>query len=445
MINGYSIKKENNEDILCLYLDFNNEFANFDFNNKKEEFKETIKNYIKKNKIKFNGTKVAIVVGGVIMVTLLINKPIPLQDNITPTIVEKVENKLEENDSIKEEISNEQSSEIVSKEEISNNEQIKEDVKEEIKIEQNQKEEIKNNKPQNTQKEEIKQEQNIQKEEIKVEESNLQPEHKEEKKYVTIYRSSGTVLTIELEEYIIGVVGAEMPASFHEEALKAQAIIARTYALKAIENNKVLTDTSSTQNYKDNTQLKNMWGSDYNYYYNKIKNAVEKTKGIYLTYNNQIIEAVYHSTSNGQTESAQFVWGNNFEYLVSVESPYDSTNKSFETDKFLTYEQLSNKLNTNINSETEFNITSYTEGNRIENIEINGNNYTGVKLRSLLGLRSADFEINKNEGGITFKTKGYGHGVGLSQYGANGMAKNGYTYKQILKHYYQGISINYLN
>jgi len=437
MINGYSIKKENNEDILCLYLDFNSEFANFDFNNKKEEFKETIKNYIKKNKIKFNGTKVAIVVGGIVMVTLLINNQAPLQDNITPTIVEKVENKLEENDSIKEDISNE----IVSKEEISNDEQIKE----EIKIEQNQKEEIKNNKPQNTQKEEIKQEQNNKKEEIKVEESNKQPEHKEEKKYVTIYRSSGTVLTIELEEYIIGVVGAEMPASFHEEALKAQAIIARTYALKAIENNKVLTDTSSTQNYKDNTQLKKMWGSDYNYYYNKIKNAVEKTKGIYLTYNNQIIEAVYHSTSNGQTESAQFVWGNNFDYLVSVESPYDSTNKSFETDKFLTYEQLSNKLNTTIDSETEFNIISYTDGNRVENIEINGNNYTGVKLRSLLGLRSADFEINKNEEGITFKTKGYGHGVGLSQYGANGMAKNGYTYKQILKHYYQGISINYLN
>ena len=250
---------------------------------------------------------------------------------------------------------------------------------------------------------------------------------------------------MELEEYIIGVVGAEIPASFHEEALKAQAIIARSYALHAVRNNKVLTDNSKTQNYNDTTQLKKKWGSQYEYYYNKIKNAVENTKGVYLSYNNKVIEAFYHSTSNGYTEASKNVWGSDYPYLVSVESPYDNTNKSFIKETFLTYEQLSSKLNDNINSETEFKITSYTEGKRVENIKINNKNYTGVSLRTLLGLRSADFEIEKTSEGITFITKGYGHGVGLSQYGANGMAKNGYTYKQILKHYYQGISIDCLN
>ena len=160
----------------------------------------------------------------------------------------------------------------------------------------------------------------------------------------------------------MGVVGAEMPASFHNQALMAQAIIARTYALKANSKGQILSDNESTQSYKDNDELKSLWGSSYNAYYNKIKGAVISTKGMYLTYNGEYIDAVYHSTSNGKTEDSSNVWGNYFPYLVSVESPYDSLNPSFSQDKTITYQELSTKLNTDINIDTDFFIQSKTSG-----------------------------------------------------------------------------------
>ena len=165
---------------------------------------------------------------------------------------------------------------------------------------------------------------------------------------------------------------------------------------------------------------------------------------MYLTYNGKYIEAVYHSTSNGYTEDSKNVWGNAFPYLVSVESEYDSLNPSFIKQKNISYEELSNKLNMSINKETTFSILSKTSGNRVDNIEIGGKTYKGVDLRNILGLRSADFDVEKKEEGVVFTTRGYGHGVGLSQYGANGMAKNGYSYVEILKHYYKGVSISRL-
>ena len=232
-----------------------------------------------------------------------------------------------------------------------------------------------------------------------------------------------------------------MPAEFNEQALMAQAILARTYTLKAIKNNKKLTDTSSTQNYKSNEELKNMWKDKYDIYYNKIKKAIDNTCGKYLTYDGQLIEAVYHSTSNGLTEDSKNVWGNSFPYLITVESKYDELNPSFIRETQITYEKLSTIFKTNINSETDINIISKTSGNRVDKIEIAGNIYTGVEVRTLLKLRSSDFEIIRNNVGIVFKTRGYGHGVGMSQYGANGMAKNGYSYDQILKHYYKGVTI----
>ena len=261
--------------------------------------------------------------------------------------------------------------------------------------------------------------------------------------YVKVKRSNGNIQKIELEEYVIGVVGAEMPASFNIEALKAQAVVARTYALKAISNNKVLTDTSSTQNYKDNEGLKQMWGSSYDTYYNKVKNAVMDTKGYYITYNGKYIDAVYHSTSNGKTESSVNVWGNSFPYLVSVDSPYDNTNPSFIKTEFISYSELSNKLKMEINNDTEINIISKTISNRVEYLKISDKQYSGVDFRNILGLRSADFSIEKIENGINFTTKGYGHGVGMSQYGANGMAKNGSNYINILKHYYTKVVISH--
>ena len=258
--------------------------------------------------------------------------------------------------------------------------------------------------------------------------------------YVNIHRNSG-VVTLELEEYIKGVVAAEMPLEFNIEALKAQSIIARTYTYKALARGTKLTDNESTQSYKSDDELRALWGSKYNTYINKLTSAVKDTKGMYLTYNGEYIEAVYHSTSNGKTESAEEVWGNAFAYLKSTSSEYDTTNKSFQMDKFISYSELSSLLNTNINQDSEFKILDRTVGDRVKSISINGTIFNGVNLRNTLKLRSADFSINKTDDGVIFTTKGYGHGVGMSQYGANGMANNGYNYNQILEHYYMGTKL----
>lgn len=444
MITGYKIKQINNEEVLYIYLDFNYEFGNF--KETTDNLKKTIKEFIKKNKIVFKGTMVALVVSGMVTGSMNIKESSKPISNINNELIisEKVLDDLNIPENI---IVNEQKEET-----IDNYVEEKDGVQEE-KIED------KNIKENNTQKEEYgssKENKIVDQDNILVETHELQNTlEKEEvneqtieevidnKTYVTVRRSSGEIQNIELEEYIIGVVGAEMPASFHIEALKSQAVIARTYALKALSRGQTLTDNESTQSYKDNSQLQNLWGSSYNTYYNKIKDAVFTTQGMYLTYNGSFIEAVYHSTSNGTTENAVNVWGNSFPYLISVDSPFDNTNPSFIQEKIISYSELSSKLGSDINIDTEFNILGFTSGNRVENIEINGIIYKGTQFRQILGLRSTDFSITKMENGITFTTKGYGHGVGLSQYGANGMAKNGYSYIDILLHYYPGITINY--
>ena len=431
MINDYNIKNENNEQVLYIFLDFDVEFARLSKSKGKKKLINEIKDYIKRNKIIFKGTKVMLVSSGIVIGTLLLKEPtinyeklntnnnsisILMKENLEVKneniIEEKQEEKKEENEEkINDKTENKNIN--VKKEK---NEQIEDIIKKEI---------IKDNKIEDK------------KEEINNKENTLE----DNKIYVKVYRENGSILNLEIEEYLIGVVAAEMPAEFNDQALMAQAILARTYTLKAIKNNKKLTDTSSTQNYKSNEELKNMWKDKYDIYYNKIKKAIDNTCGKYLTYDGQLIEAVYHSTSNGLTEDSKNVWGNSFPYLITVESKYDELNPSFIRETQITYEKLSTIFKTNINSETDINIISKTSGNRVDKIEIAGNIYTGVEVRTLLKLRSSDFEIIRNNVGIVFKTRGYGHGVGMSQYGANGMAKNGYSYDQILKHYYKGVTI----
>jgi len=418
VIESYEIKKINGEEILCLYLDFNNEFSTKEFKKKKDKLQKIIKNFIKENKIAFTGTTVALIVGSTLLGNIYLNdenNASSLDNNIA--IVDVIEDY--------EEITKQDKIEVedIIKKEVSHQQQVKEQTI-------NQAEESINQVTENNT-----QSNNEIVEETKQEDNNI---------HITLNRTSGEVLNIELEEYVIGVVGAEMPAAFDKEALKAQAIIARTYALKAKNKGNVLSDNASSQYYKTNEELQVVWGSNFNTYYNKIKDAVLQTKGLYLSYNGSFIEAVYHSTSNGKTESSENVWGNYYPYLVSVDSPYDNINKSFEMKKTITYEELSLKLQMDVNINTEFNILGKTSGNRVANIEINGNIYRGIDFRNLLALRSADFDITKTEEGVIFTTYGYGHGVGMSQYGANGLAKNGYSYSQILLHYYPGVEINHL-
>lgn len=262
-------------------------------------------------------------------------------------------------------------------------------------------------------------------------------------KMISLKLSSGNVISIDLEEYLVGVVASEMPASFNIEALKAQAVAARTYALKKTSTGATLSATISDQVYKTNDQLKALWGNSYNTYYNKVANAINSTKGKYLTYNGKYIDALYFSISNGKTEDPKFVWGSSYPYLKSVESP-DKNLKSTSYTTTLSLNSFNQKLGTSVTDNSQINIIDRTSGDRINNIKIGNKTFTGVKVRSLLGLRSADFSINISGGTVTITTKGYGHGCGMSQYGANEMAKQGKDYIYILNYYYSNVEIKSL-
>ncbi len=454
MITNYEIKKIDKEEVLFLYFDIDSEFAKGNFKNKYKNIQDYIKRFIKDNKIAFAGSTAVIVVGGSILGNILLNKDnnknttyalrdryqeivssIPSDINMEDIIVEEEEINVPEDINTNENINDDEISEVVN--EIKTNNVV---------IDSSNNKAASSEEKYNTVKESVKQNVNVVEENTMIEsiKDDLIEVHEDmdNNTYITIQRSNGQMVTLELEEYITGVVSSEMPALFHTEALKAQAIIARTYALKAMSKGKLLTDTNSTQNYKDAEQLKTIWGGNFNTYYYKVKESVSSTKGMFLTYNGNYIEAVYHSTSNGKTESSIYGWGNYYPYLVSVDSQYDSLNPSFLVNTTLSYEKLSTLLDTDINIDTEFNIIDKTDGDRVKTIMVDDKSYTGVNFRNILGLRSADFDIEKTNSGITFTTRGYGHGVGMSQYGANGMAKNGYSYIQILNHYYPGTVIN---
>lgn len=426
MINDFAIKRLNGEDILYLYFDFDYEFASLDKGEKKHKLGDLVRDFIKRNNIKFSGKKIAIISGGLLIATVLLKG-----------------GEMHYNASVQNSTNNYPNSVLVMETSYANEDELPElpilagDAPVEVSSPVETPTKVTTTKKENSPVR-IKESVNV---------SETIPEKKQEtivdnNLYVTVNRSNGTILNLELEEYIVGVVGAEMPASFNVEALKAQAVLARTYALKSLSKGDILTDNSSTQNYKSDDELKAMWGSSFNTYYNKIRNAVISTKGMYLTYNEEIIEAVYHSTSNGVTEDASYVWGNSFPYLVSVSSPYDNSNSSFIKETFITYEDLTLKFGFLIDEDTEMNVLSKTLGDRVENVMIGSNTYSGVMLRNMLGLRSADFDIRKTDLGVYFTTRGFGHGVGMSQYGANGLAKNGANFETILKHYYTGVDIN---
>ena len=253
------------------------------------------------------------------------------------------------------------------------------------------------------------------------------------------------VTTMNLEEYIIGVVAAEMPASFNLEALKAQAIASRTYAVYKMEtSNKeydVVTDVSN-QSYITIEEMKNKWGNDFEKYYTKISTAVNDTLGQVLTYNNKIIEAYYFAMSNGYTEDVSLVFSEDRDYLKSVKSIYENESlKNFLVETEFTKEEICKKLEITCNSLSFKNIERSNTG-RVKTLMINDKIYKGTEIRTKLRLRSTDFDIESNNNKITITTRGYGHGVGMSQYGANGMANAGYDYEKILKYYYKNIEIS---
>ena len=257
-------------------------------------------------------------------------------------------------------------------------------------------------------------------------------------KYQINIETTGKLLTVDIEDYIIGVVAGEMPASFYEEALKAQAIAARTYLINHLQTNKTISNTTNDQVYLTEAEMKDKWLEEYDKYYNKIKEAVISTKNLIMYYENKPIKAYYFSKSNGYTASSISVFNEQHDYLTIVESPYDKDNSNtIEISK----EEFCNKLNIQCNN---INITNIVKdkSNRVSKVTINNKDYKGTQIRKLLSLRSTDFTFKIKDNTIEIITRGYGHGVGMSQYGANSMAKLGYTYEEILKYYYQDIKID---
>lgn len=254
-------------------------------------------------------------------------------------------------------------------------------------------------------------------------------------------------ISLPLEDYIVGVVAGEMPASFNIEALKAQAVASRTYALykkKTNENGEYdLTDNVNNQVYITEEDMRKKWGDDYQKYYDKIRQAVLETNGEVITYEGSIIEAFYFAMSAGNTQDSISVFSENRDYLQGVESKYDNDSlRDYEKEQSFSKEEFKSRLSLNCNDVVVDKI-DYNEFLYVDNISICSKEFKGTEFRKLLGLRSANFKVDVGKE-VSIVTKGYGHGVGMSQYGANGYARNGYTYEDILKHYYTGVEITKL-
>ena len=263
---------------------------------------------------------------------------------------------------------------------------------------------------------------------------------------VRVYReTTGKIETVPIEEYVVGVLAGEMPISFSEEALKAQAVAARSYVMVQMERNIKkdydVVDTVMNQVYLDKEHLMAVWKSSYIDNINKIKYAVLSTRGEYISYNGKVAEALFFSTSPGVTENSEDIFGGKVPYLRSVSSIWDEVSPLYSTANTYTPEEFYKLLGLDYSKDLKIEIIDLTSTGRIKKIKINNKEFSAGDVMDLLSLKSTYFEIIKDDNKIIIKNKGYGHGVGMSQYGAEGMAEAGYDYQEILKHYYTGIEI----
>ncbi len=269
---------------------------------------------------------------------------------------------------------------------------------------------------------------------------------------VTVYvKVAGEVKEFELEKYLYGVLAAEMPASFHEEALKAQAVAARTYIINKKQSGDndhpdadVCTDSTHCKAYLSDEEIDGKFGSDWQKQYgSKVKAVVEGTRREIIVYGGEPIEAVFHSSGSGFTENASDVWGNEVPYLVSVESPGDMLSPTFANDVKVSFQSFCSKVSEYGGGEASPYIGEIlrNESGSVKKIDLGGSFFEGVKVREMFSLPSANFTVSLGDGEFIFHCKGKGHGVGMSQYGAEYFANQGMDYKEILKKYYTGIEV----
>ncbi len=274
-----------------------------------------------------------------------------------------------------------------------------------------------------------------------------------------LHKKTGQVEQVNIDEYLCNVVSAEMPADYEVEALKAQAIVARTYTIYKVLNKKhdnadICDDSTCCQAWISKEDRLARWEeSKRESNWQKICNCVNDTKGKIITYNNQPINAFFHSNSGGVTEIPVNVWGGTgYPYLQSVETSGEDAYTQYSSEAILTQEELINKLKTKYNDisidfakNEDIKILEYTEGTRVKTVKFGNHELSGVETRTLLGLKSTNFEITKEGNNIKFSVKGYGHGVGMSQTGADSMAKQGNSFEEIIKHFYSGVEIKDVN
>ena len=294
--------------------------------------------------------------------------------------------------------------------------------------------------------------------ENKIEEIILKDyDYKQYDKIKLLHKDTNQIEELPLDEYLLGVVSAEMPATFEQEALNAQAVVARTYTIYSIVHNQnkhgdadICDDSNCCQAWisKDDRMAK--WEEDVRENnWRKIKLAINNTTGKIITYNGEVIDAFFHSNSGGVTEAPVNVWGGtNYPYLQSVETAGEDAYSQYSSEVTLSKEDLKNKIlkkhsdfTINYDNSNCIQILEYLDSGRVKTIKIGNLNLSGVEVRTLLGLRSANFEVNIEGDNIKFTVKGYGHGVGMSQTGADSMAKSGSNYEDIIKHFYTGVEI----
>lgn len=296
-----------------------------------------------------------------------------------------------------------------------------------------------------------------------IEEVNKKDDEKYEySKYGTItllHKKTGETEQVNIDEYLCNVVSAEMPADYETEALKAQTIVARTYTIYKILNKKhenadICDDSSCCQAWISKENRLARWEENKRESnWQKICECVDSTKGKIITYDNKPINAFFHSNSGGITEVPVNVWGGTgYPYLQSVETSGEDTYTQYSSEVTFTQEELLNKLkekyddiSIDFTNNDDIKILEYTESTRVKTIKLGNHEISGVEARTLFGLRSTNFEIIKEDNKIKFSVKGYGHGVGMSQTGADSMAKQGSNADEIIKHFYTGVEIKDVN
>lgn len=278
---------------------------------------------------------------------------------------------------------------------------------------------------------------------------------REQDKFKLYDEKKDKAVSLAQREYVIGALCCEMPPDFHIQALKAQAAAIYTNAVRLLysgEEYVARVDMENFKGYADKDSLKKRWGKNFSVYYDKMCGAVDEVLGAVITYNDKPIVAAYHSMSSGKTENAKTVWGESVPYLVAVSSEGDTFCADLEKKKTFSVKKAREilsegfpdaflpEVDTLLLTEPE-----YTPSQTVDSIMVGNVKTSGQKIRELFSLRSAAFTFEIKGSNLTFTTKGYGHGVGLSQYGADFMARQGSDWKEILKHYYKGSTVLYID